>query len=132
MDRNIEQAYNIKASPEDVWRALTDAKEIQEWSGATAYFVPQVGARYTLWNGGIGGTILKAEPYKILCQTWKPEDWTRTDSVVTFTLAPTKDGTRVVLLHERVEESDYDGTNEGWDIYYLGAIKKLLEKRGKK
>ncbi|MBI3914057.1 MAG: SRPBCC domain-containing protein [Chloroflexi bacterium] len=132
MELAIRQKYNIKASPADVWRALTDPKEIQEWSGATAYFVPIAGARYTLWNGTIGGKIVEAVPEKKLVQTWKPEDWTREDSVVTFTLTWGKGATRVDLLHENVEESDFDGTTEGWDIYYLGEIKKMLEARGTK
>ena len=38
--------------------------------------------------------------------------------------------TLVDLVHENVEDSDYDGTDEGWDIYYLGAIKRMLEARG--
>ncbi len=132
MDRSIEQTYNIKASPEAVWRALTDQKEIQEWSGANAYFIPQAGAQYTLWDGTIGGKIVQVVPLRKLVQTWKPQEWTRDDSVVTFTLTPTRDGTRVDLLHVNVEESDYDGTTEGWDIYYLGVIKKMLEKRNAK
>lgn len=129
MNRNIEQTYDIKASREEVWRALTDPKEIAEWSGGNAYFVPQAGAKYTLWNGDITGKILKAEPPALLSQTWQPKDWTRTDSVVTFMLGNSKDGTKVVLLHENVEDADFDGTNAGWDEYYLGAIKKMLEAR---
>jgi|GEM_PF-699041 len=132
MNRKIEQTYDIKASPEDVWRALTDAKEIAEWSGANAYFVPQPGAMYTLWNGDITGKVLKAEPPALLSQTWQPKDWTRTDSVVTFMLGRSKDGTKVVLLHENVEDADYGGTNEGWNDHYLGAIKKMLEARNAK
>ena len=129
MNRNIEQTYDIKASREDVWRALTDPKEIAEWSGANAYFIPQEGAMYTLWNGDITGKVLKVQPPALLSQTWQPKEWTRTDSVVTFMLGASKDGTKVVLLHENVEDADYDGTNEGWNAYYLGAIKKMLETR---
>lgn len=131
MNRKIEQTYDIKAPPEDVWRALTDAKEIAEWSGANAYFIPQEGARYTLWNGDIVGKVLKVQAPSLLSQTWEPTSWTRTDSVVTFMLGRSKEGTKVVLLHENVEDADYDGTSEGWDIYYLGAIKKKLEARTK-
>ena len=131
MNRSIEQTYDIKAAPEEVWRALTDPQEIREWSGANGYFIPQPGAMYTLWDGQITGKVLKVEPNVLLSQTWQPIEWTRTDSVVTFMLGRSKAGTKVVLLHENVEDSDYDGTTEGWDIYYLGAIKKMLEKRAK-
>ncbi|MGE5264789.1 MAG: SRPBCC family protein, partial [Acidobacteriota bacterium] len=37
----------IAAPTEDVWRALTDPRIIQEWSGAVAEFPLQVGATYS-------------------------------------------------------------------------------------
>ena len=130
MSRKIEQTYIIKASPPAVWRALTNPKEIEKWSGAWAHFVPQAGTEYAFWNGDIGGVVVEAVPHKKLVQTWKPENWSRTDSVVTFTLSALKGGTRVDLLHENVEDWDYDATSEGWDVYYLGEIKRMLEARG--
>ncbi|CAG0965298.1 hypothetical protein ANRL3_01144 [Anaerolineae bacterium] len=123
----IEQTYDIAASPAQVWRALTDPKIIEEWSGADAVFSLHAGADYSLWDGSIGGKILAVVPRKKLTQSWKPDNWEREDSVVTFMLTPTGTGTRVTLLHENVEEWDYDGTREGWDIYYLGAIKRMLD-----
>ena len=129
---DIKQTYDIAASPEEVWRALTDPRIIEEWSGANAYFVLQPKARYALWNGDIGGEIVEIVPQQKLVQTWQPLDWTRTDSVVTFTLTPRGKGTRVDLLHVNVEESDLDGTSEGWDIYYLGAIKRMLDAKSAK
>lgn len=123
----IEQTYDIAATPAQVWRALTDPKIIEEWSGADAVFPLQAGEEYSLWDGSIGGKILAVVPRKKLAQSWKPNNWEREDSVVTFMLTPTGTGTRVTLLHENVEEWDYDGTREGWDIYYLGAIKRMLD-----
>ena len=123
----IEQTYVIEASPEQVWQALTDPELISRWSGATAQFAPEAGSEYSLWNGDIGGSVVEVVPLERLVQTWKPKNWTVEDSVVTFALAPSDGGTRVDLIHENVQDWDYDGTNEGWDIYYLGVIKKMLE-----
>ncbi len=125
----IKQTYVIAATPEDVWRALTDPELIQEWSGEPAEFSPEVGAPYSLWSGSIVGEILELAPGERLVKTWRPTDWTRQDSVVRLTLMPEEGTTLVDLVHENVEESDFDGTNEGWDIYYLGAIKRMLEGR---
>jgi uncharacterized protein YndB with AHSA1/START domain len=125
----IKQKYLIAAAPEDVWNALTDSDTMQKWSGAAASFPLEIGAVYSLWDGSIGGEIVEFEPLRRLVQTWKPVDWTREDSLVTFILKPVKSGTLVDLIHENVEEDDYDDTDEGWDIYYLGAIKKMLEAR---
>jgi uncharacterized protein YndB with AHSA1/START domain len=123
----IKQTYLIDASPRQVWHALTDPRLIEKWSGASATFEPEVGTDYSLWDGSIVGGILDVVPNEILVQTWKPSDWTIDNSVVTFTLTKVGNKTQVDLLHENVEEFDYEGTTKGWDIYYLGAIKKMLE-----
>jgi len=122
----IKQTYLINASPAEVWRALTDPEVIEVWSDADAEFEPRVGAEYALWDGSICGEIVEVVPRQKLVQTWQPDNWERDDSVVTFALTRVGKKTRVDLLHENVEDSDYDGTNEGWNLYYLGAIKRML------
>ena len=124
---DIKQTYEIAATPAEVWRALTEPRIIEEWSGASATFPLRVGAAYSLWDGSIGGEIVEVVPMQKLVQTWKPQDWVRTDSIVTFMLLPHASGTRVDLHHVNVEESDFDGTTDGWDAYYLGAIKRMFE-----
>lgn len=123
----IKQTYVIAATPEQVWEALTNPALIREWSGAAVEFPAEAGAPYSLWDGTIGGTIVEFVPMERLVQTWQPADWQRDDSVVRITLVPEEGTTLVDLVHENVEESDYDGTSEGWDVYYLGAIKRMLE-----
>ncbi|MBI4790271.1 MAG: SRPBCC domain-containing protein [Chloroflexi bacterium] len=132
MPDTIKQTYLIAAPREDVWQALTDPAVIRKWSGADCEFPVAVVAPYSLWDGEIVGRVLEMEPPRWLVQTWQPSDWTRADSAVSFTLTAVGKGTRVDLVHVNVEEWDYDGTSEGWDIYYVGAIKKLLEARNTK
>ena len=128
----IKQTYLINASPAEVWRALTDPEVIEAWSNADAEFEPVVGAEYALWDGSICGEIVEVTPRKKLVQTWQPDNWERTDSVVTFKLTPVGKKTRVDLLHENVEAFDYAETCEGWDLYYLGAIKRMFDAKGAK
>jgi len=123
----IKQTYLINASLAEVWRALTDPEVIEAWSDADAEFEPVVGAEYALWDGSICGEIVEVVPRKKLVQTWQPDNWERDDSVVTFTLTPDDKKTRVDLLHENVEAFDYAETREGWNLYYLGAIKRMLD-----
>lgn len=123
----IEQSYIISAPLERVWQALTDPVLISQWSQAPATYNAEAGAPYSLWGGDIAGTIVEVVPGERLVQTWKPGNWTVEDSVVTFLLTPADGGTRVDLVHENVQDWDYDATNEGWDVYYLGVIKKMLE-----
>lgn len=126
---SIKQVYVIAAPPEDVWQALTDPELITEWSGAGAEFPLERDAEYSLWDGDIRGRIIEFAPNERLVQTWEPESWTRKDSVVTFTLVPLGDGTQVELVHQNVEDWDYEDTSAGWDAFYLGALKLMLESR---
>lgn len=100
---------------------------IELWSDADAEFEPRQGAEYALWDGSIVGQVVAVVPRKKLAMTWQPDNWERDDSIVTFTLTPVGKQTRVDLLHENVEAFDYEGTREGWDAYYLGAIKRMLD-----
>ncbi len=125
----IEQTYVINATPPEVWSALTDPELIRQWSGSSALFTPEPQTEYSLWNGDIQGRVIEVIPMERLVQTWEPRNWNLVNSVVTFVLTPIDGGTRVDLTHSNVEEWDYDGTSEGWDIYYLGAIKRLLDAR---
>ncbi|MCI0476061.1 MAG: SRPBCC domain-containing protein [Anaerolineales bacterium] len=123
----IKQTYLIDASPGEVWRALTEPEMIELWSDADAEFEPRQGAEYALWDGSIVGEVVAVVPRKKLAMTWQPGYWTIEDSLVTFTLTPVGKKTRIDLLHENVEAFDYEGTREGWDAYYLGAIKRMLD-----
>lgn len=123
----IEQTYLIRATPEQVWQALTDAAMMRQWSGQPAAFDPQPGGRYQLFGDYVTGQVVEIDAPNKLAQTWKPQDWTVEDSVVTFLLTPTAEGTRVELIHENVQPEDYEGTSRGWDESYVGAVKTILE-----
>ena len=123
----IEQTYLIDASPEEVWEALTDPALMAQWSGQSAAFDPNVGSPYQLFDNYVTGEIVVADAPSRLAQTWKPNDWTIEDSLVTFVLTPVEGGTQVDLVHENVQPEDYEGTNKGWDEFYVGALKKMLE-----
>ena len=123
----IEQTYTIKASPERVWAALTDAGLMAKWTGTQARFEARAGGTYTLWDDYVSGEIVTYEPPKKLVQTWQPNNWAIQDSTVTFTLSKVRGGTRVELLHQNVQPEDFNGTANGWDEFYIGAIKAMLE-----
>lgn len=123
----IEQTYIINASPEEVWAALTDPTLQAKWTGQRAQYDARVGGRYQLFDDYVTGEIVEAEAPNKLSQTWKPNDWTIDNSMVSFVLKKVPEGTQVELLHENVQPEDFEGTNEGWNQYYLGAIKTMLE-----
>lgn len=125
MSAPIQQSYEMKATPAQVFEALTNPEIIQKWSGAPATMDDQVGTNFSLFGGGIVGKNLEVAPNQKLVQEWKASDWDRS-SKVAFTLVPTADGTRVELFHENVPDAAYETISQGWGPRYLGQIQKMF------
>ncbi|MBI2034633.1 MAG: SRPBCC domain-containing protein [Candidatus Levybacteria bacterium] len=125
--KTIKQSYLINASIQDVWQALTDPRVIDKWGGGPAHMDDKVGTKFTLWGGDIHGENVKVVKNKELVQDWYGGKWEK-PSKVKFTLIEKGDKTEVNLLHENVPNEEAKDIEEGWKLYYLGPLKKLLEK----
>jgi len=124
----IEQKYEMNATPEEVFDALVNPDTIQHWSGDEAKMGPDVGDTFTLWGGQMFGTNIEVVKNKKLVQEWCYDQW-EAPSKVTFTLKPKGKKTIVELLHEDVPEKSLRSIDEGWDAYYLGAMKDMFEEK---
>jgi uncharacterized protein YndB with AHSA1/START domain len=125
--QKFKQTYHIKASVLQVWQALVDPKIIDEWGGGPVKMEARAGTDFEFWGGDIHGTNIKVVKEKELVQEWISGDWPEA-SIVTFTLEPEGEGTKVVLVHEKVPDSEADDIRSGWREYYLGPMKEYLEK----
>ncbi len=123
----IKQEYKIKATIDKVWKCLVDVAEIEKWGGGPAVMDDKVGTEFKLWDGDIYGKNLEVAPNKSLVQEWYGGKWDKPSKVI-FVLNETKDGALVYLHHEDVPEHEYEAIKDGWKRYYLGEIKKYLEK----
>ena len=123
--KTITLSYAMKASPKQVFAALTDPAIIQKWSGAPAEMDANVGTKFSMFGGGILGANLEVVPNQKLVQEWGPPGWEK-PSKVTFTLVPAAAGTNVELLHEGVPDEAHDTINSGWDTSYLGQMQKMF------
>ena len=124
--KSITQTYQMKATPAQVFAALTDPKIIEQWSGAPAQMDARVGTQFVLFGGHIRGSNLEAVPGQKLVQAWTAGDWPQ-PSTVTFTLVPDAGGTRVELQHTGVPDDAHDSIDSGWDKSYLGQMQKMFE-----
>ncbi len=127
--KTIKQTYHIKASPEEVWTALTNAKDIQNWSAAPARMDERTGTEFSLWGGNIWGKNIKVVHQKQLIQEWysmEDKPWDK-PSIVNFMLSPEKEGTQVDLLQVDVPDEYAKGISDGWGEYYLGPLRDYLE-----
>lgn len=129
MSQIIHKVYEISATPEVVWRALTDHREINAWGGGPSHMDAVVGGAFKMWDGEIWGTNTAVESEHELHQDWSSSDMPKGSpaSQAVFRLKATKSGTQLELTHENVPAEIRDSVDEGWDIYYLGRLKEFCE-----
>ena len=124
--QTINQTYTINAPVEKVWDALVNPQTINKWGGGPAEMTEQIGTQFKLWGGEIHGTNVQIIPYERLMQDWYGGDWPQ-PSKLTFTLTRLGDSTRVDLYQEDVPDDEADSIYDGWQDYYMGPLKTLLE-----
>jgi uncharacterized protein YndB with AHSA1/START domain len=130
----------LPASPEIVYRALTDARLYERWMGPGGAKVtvevmePTQGGRLaftTVLRGGdrvsLEGEYLEVDPPRRLVHTWRMvgDDEVTT---VTFTLSEHPAGTRLLLTHEGFRERESrDQHEDGW-LHHVRHLAKLYER----
>ena len=125
--KTIKQKYVINVPVGKVLQAITDPKEIEGWGAGPAKMDYKVGTKFSLWGGEVYGTNTKVIENKLLEQDWSESDW-NSPSKVRFTLYEENGKTTVELFHTDVPDSDVNDIDDGWHRYYLGPLKKYLEK----
>ena len=126
---DIHKSYVIDASRAAVWQALTDPAVIERWGGGPVAMAAQPGFAFRFWDGDIHGTVREVDPDHSMLQEWYGGEWDE-PSLVRFTLTDEAGGgTRVELDHTNVPREEAADFDAGWDDWYMGPLKELLEKR---
>ena len=147
---HIERAIDIKATPDRVWRALTNAEEISAWFKVTIEGAIAVGQE--VWMTSIHAQhtgqrfrvrfIEMTPPARFVWQ-WHPGevdpdvDYSHEPrTTVTFTLEPLESGTRLSLTETGFDEISllrrakvYRDNSEGW-TEVLGWLQTYVEAAG--
>jgi len=127
MPKDFKTRIKIKAELEDVFAAFTNPFTIELWSGYPAVMSVVPGSEFSLWEGDIVGHVIEVEDQQRIVQEWyfgSQEE----QSVVTIKLFP-QGGSKVQVdvFHTNIPDDAFDDIVEGWNEYYLGAIKDFLE-----
>lgn len=128
----------IQATPEQVWRALTDPELTAQYHFGTRIDSDfRAGSLYVYRNADgtalLDGTIVEADPPRRMVMTFRPL-WTGEDapvSRVTWEITPDEEQSKLALLHEEIDlESDFGrGVQEGW-ARIMSGLKTVLERQG--
>jgi len=128
-------------APETIWKTLTTAELIGRWLMAPTGFEPVEGKRFTFqtrpagaWDGVIHCQVLEVIANERLAYSWKGGHegnvgyGSLLDTVVTWTLFRTADGTRVRFVHAGFvvprNRSALDTLGNGWKtvVSRIGAL----------
>ena len=130
----ISFEFDLRHSPEKVWRALTDPVLLAEWLLPVVDLQLEPGAAFTFktqaypgWDGTVQCRFVEIEVHRKLRYTWTVPFL---DTVVTFTLTPTASGTRLSLVQSGFrpdQKRESGGARYGWKMMG-GKLVDLLER----
>ncbi len=124
--KTIRQHHFIKATPEEVFTAITNPFTIELWSGYPAQMEAREGTEFSIFEGDIAGRNIKISENKELVQEWYFGD-RQEQSIVTISLKQHQSGTKVSLEHTNVPDEEAEEFEEGWNVTYWGAIKEFFK-----
>ena len=135
--RQVETAIEIQAPVEAVWKALTDAEELERWFPFNARVEPGEGGSIWLNWDGIAtwdSTIEVWDPNRHLRTTYAremPVSGPPPKLTVDFFLEARGGGTYLRLVHSGFGsgtdwDDEYDGVRRGW-AYELKSLRHYLE-----
>jgi uncharacterized protein YndB with AHSA1/START domain len=99
-------SWTLPATPDVVFRALTDPAELTHWFAEDVQIEPRTNGVYRFWGRNTLGTpahdaarqtITRFEPNTVLAFSWPINE---VDTDVTFGLEPVDTGTRLTLTHD--------------------------------
>ncbi len=126
MSKTILLRARIKASPEEVYRALTNPFTIELWTGEPAVMSEETGSEFTMLDGNITGRNVAFEKDKLIEQQWYFGE--NHISEVSVKLFPDKANTQIRIEHTNIPEEAYDNMLEGWKEVYLASLVNFFEK----
>lgn len=136
----IERERTLRHPVERVWAALTTAEGLAQWFGSAAEIDLRPGGRaYFRWDD-LGqetvATITVVDPPHRLAFSWPIDDRPGDDvprTLVTFTLEPVADGTRLRLVEsgfaraaDDAARSAHQANSHGWTAE-LGDLESYLD-----
>ena len=124
--KDYKEYFIIKATPDEIYAALTNPISIMAWTGDKVEMSTEPGSEFSMWDGSIEGKNLEFEPGKKIVQQWYFGDQEE-ESIVTILLHHHKKGTSVELRHTNIPNEDFEDITEGWADSYFGELKEYFE-----
>jgi len=127
----IKQTAIVNASPDLVYEAFLDAKKHAAFTGSGATCDPQVGGKFTSWDGYIYGKNLELERGRRIVQEWMTTEWPEgyAPSRLELTFREVEHGAEITMIHSNVPAEQAGDLKQGWVDFYWKTLKKYFKNR---
>ena len=124
-------ARTFRATPTEVFVALTNSRALAAWSGEGSVS-KKVGGLFTMFDGWVEGKVLVYKFSKELAYTWKTTEWPETwaPSEVHYTLRASKASTSLTLTHTNLpNRKEAKEHQTGWVEHVFEPLEEYLGKK---
>ena len=126
---SIEVSGIIHASPERIYQAWLNSSEHSAMTGGGQAMVdPNIGGRFSVFNGYAEGSTIELEPGRRIVQRWRSTEFPLEagDSLLEIRFEPFENGTRVAFLHSEIPEGQATKYEQGWREQYLEPMDRYF------
>jgi uncharacterized protein YndB with AHSA1/START domain len=122
----VEFSLVVPASPEQVWKALTDPSSISQWLADAEFDAQPGGQVHLVWDdeSEMHGTVIVANAHSHLSYSWIEPDGT---SELSFRIRDVDGETsQLDLIHRGTSNDNAPGFGAGWHAHLESLIQVLM------
>ena len=130
MATTIRQVNRFKASPQRLYAIFMDSRKHAAFTAnGAARISRKEGGKFFCHGGWIGGRHIELKPGKRIVQAWRARNWPPgVYSLVSFTFARVRGGTRLTLEHTGIPGRHAGHLRRGWKARYWQPLRAYLAK----
>jgi hypothetical protein len=120
----------VPTAPTTLYLAWLNAEQHSAMTGGVAKIDPQVGGKFTTWDGYISGKLVILDLGRRLVMSWRTTDFPREapDSRVEIHFEALGGSTRVTILHTDIPEGQSEKYREAWNEKYFTPMRTFFSK----
>jgi activator of HSP90 ATPase len=124
------QAVIPNATIRQVYEAWMDSRIHGEFTGGPAEIEPEVGGKFTIFDGYITGETLELTPFTRIVQAWRTTEFPdgAPDSRLEVLLESLPDGCRLTIDQTNLPEDQVDSYKSGWMEYYFDPMTRYFSR----
>ena len=127
----IKQSVVLPAPADDLFKTYLDPASHADITGGPVFVSSKPGSVFSAFGGALSGTTVAVVAPRLIVQSWRSENFDDNDpdSTLILTFSPEGAHGRIDLVQIDVPPQDYDGVDEGWELYYWEPWRALLGAR---